>query len=65
MQVCCWTSNLYIVICIERRGDPAQILGIEMGEALVPRNVGRRVAHAVVTDVFYAAPAGAGRWSAW
>ena len=63
--MCYWTSNLYIVICIERRGDPAQILGIEMGEALVQRNVGRRVAHAVVTDVFCAAPAGAVRWSAW
>ena len=36
-------QNLYIVICIDCRVDPAQILGVELGEALVQRNIGGRV----------------------
>lgn len=34
--------------------DPAQILGIGMGEALVQRNIGGRVTPAVIQDVAYA-----------
>jgi carbonic anhydrase len=29
--------NLYIVTCIDCRVDPAEILGIKLGEALVTR----------------------------
>lgn len=47
-------QNLYIVICIDCRVDPAQILGIEMGEALVQRNIGGRVTPAVIRDIAYA-----------
>ena len=36
-------QGLYIVICIDCRVDPAQILGIELGDALVQRNIGGRV----------------------
>src|ERR1700744_1999484 len=46
--------NLYIVICIDCRVDPAQILGIGMGEALVARNIGGRVPPAVIRDIAYA-----------
>ena len=47
------------------RGDLAQIPGIGLGAALVRRNVGGRVAHAVINDVAPAARAGAGRLPAW
>ena len=46
--------NLYIVTCIDCRVDPAQILGIELGEALVQRNIGGRVTPAVIRDIAYA-----------
>jgi carbonic anhydrase len=46
--------NLYIVTCIDCRVDPAQILGVGMGEALVERNIGGRVTSAVIRDIAYA-----------
>lgn len=46
--------NLYIVICIDCRVDPAQILGVKLGEALVQRNIGGRVTPAVIADIAYA-----------
>jgi carbonic anhydrase len=46
--------NLYIVTCIDCRVDPAHTLGIEMGEALVQRNIGGRVTPAVINDIAYA-----------
>jgi carbonic anhydrase len=48
-------QGLYIVICIDCRVDPAQILGIELGDALVQRNIGGRVTPAVIRDIAYAA----------
>jgi carbonic anhydrase len=48
-------QGLYIVICIDCRVDPAQILGIELGDALVQRNVGGRLTPAVIRDIAYAA----------
>jgi carbonic anhydrase len=47
-------QNLYIVTCIDCRVDPAQILGIELGEALVQRNIGGRATPAVIRDIAYA-----------
>jgi carbonic anhydrase len=47
-------QSLYVVICIDCRVDPAQILGIELGEALVQRNIGGRVTPAVIRDIAYA-----------
>ena len=47
--------GLYIVTCIDCRVDPAQILGLRMGEALVARNIGGRVTPAVINDLAYAA----------
>jgi carbonic anhydrase len=46
--------NLYIVTCIDCRVDPAQILGIRLGEALVQRNIGGRITPAVIADIAYA-----------
>jgi carbonic anhydrase len=48
-------QGLYIVTCIDCRVDPAQILGIEIGDALVQRNIGGRVTPAVIQDIAYAA----------
>ena len=48
-------QNLYIVTCIDCRVEPAEILGIRLGEALVERNIGGRVTPAVLRDIAYAA----------
>ena len=46
--------NLYIVTCIDCRVDPAQVLGVSLGEALVQRNIGGRITPAVIADIAYA-----------
>jgi carbonic anhydrase len=46
--------NLYIVTCIDCRVDPAEILGVRLGEALVQRNIGGRITPAVIQDIAYA-----------
>jgi carbonic anhydrase len=46
--------SLYIVTCLDCRVDPAQTLGVGMGEALVERNIGGRVTDAVIRDIAYA-----------
>jgi carbonic anhydrase len=48
-------QNLYIVTCLDGRVDPAQLLGLELGDALVQRNIGGRVTPAVIRDIAYAA----------
>jgi carbonic anhydrase len=48
-------QNLYIVTCIDPRVDPAQVLGIRLGDALVQRNIGGRMTPAVIRDIAYAA----------
>jgi carbonic anhydrase len=45
--------NLYIVTCIDPRVDPAQILGVKLGEALVQRNIGGRITPANIADIAY------------
>src|SRR5215472_5865318 len=45
--------NLYIVTCIDCRVDPAQILGVRLGEALVQRNIGSRMTPAIIRDIAY------------
>jgi carbonic anhydrase len=46
--------GLYIVTCIDCRVDPAQILGVRLGDALVQRNIGGRITPAVIQDIAYA-----------
>lgn len=43
--------QLYIVTCIDPRVDPAAILGLELGDAIVARNVGGRITPAVLRDL--------------
>ena len=46
--------GLLVLTCIDCRVDPADILGIRFGEALVERNIGGRVTPAVIRDIAYA-----------
>jgi carbonic anhydrase len=46
-------QNLYILTCIDPRVDPAQILGVKLGEAIVQRNIGGRITPAVIRDIAY------------
>jgi carbonic anhydrase len=43
--------QLYVITCIDPRVDPANILGLELGDAIVARNVGGRVTSSVLRDV--------------
>jgi carbonic anhydrase len=43
----------YIITCIDPRTEPAEFLGIELGDAIVQRVVGGRVTPAVLRDVAY------------
>jgi carbonic anhydrase len=43
--------QVYVITCIDPRVDPASILGLELGDAIVERNVGGRVTPAVIQDV--------------
>jgi len=45
--------SLYLVTCIDCRVDPAEFLGIRLGEAVVERNVGGRITPAVLRDIAY------------
>jgi carbonic anhydrase len=45
--------NLYLVTCIDPRVDPAQILGVRLGEAVVQRIIGGRITPAVIADIAY------------
>jgi carbonic anhydrase len=46
-------QNLYIVTCIDPRVDPAQILGVRLGEAIVQRDIGGRITPALIRDIAY------------
>jgi carbonic anhydrase len=43
--------QVYVLTCIDPRVDPAGILGLDLGDAIVGRNVGGRVTPAVIQDV--------------
>jgi carbonic anhydrase len=44
-------QQLYVVTCVDPRVDPAQILGLDLGDAIVGRNVGGRVTAAMLQDL--------------
>ena len=48
-------AQVVIVSCLDHRVDPAAILGLELGDAVVIRNAGGRVTQAVIDDVAYLA----------
>lgn len=43
--------NTLIVACIDARADPAHVLGLELGDAVVIRNNGGRVTRAVIEEI--------------
>ena len=48
-------SQVVIVTCLDHRVDPAIILGLQLGDAVVIRNTGGRVTQAVIDDIAYLA----------
>ena len=44
------TAQVVIVTCLDHRVDPAITLGLQLGDAVVIRNTGGRVAPAVIND---------------
>jgi carbonic anhydrase len=44
-------KQVYIITCVDPRVDPAQIFGLELGDAIVARNVGGRVTAAMLADL--------------
>jgi carbonic anhydrase len=45
------TRQVYVITCIDPRVDPAEVLGLALGDAIVARNVGGRVTEAVLADL--------------
>lgn len=43
--------QLYVITCIDPRVDPAATLGLELGDAIVARNVGGRVTPSLLQDL--------------
>jgi carbonic anhydrase len=43
--------QLYVITCVDPRVDPADVLGLELGDAIVARNVGGRVTPALLQDL--------------
>jgi carbonic anhydrase len=48
-------AQVVIVTCLDHRVDPAVILGLQLGDAVVIRNAGGRVTPAVINDVAFLA----------
>ena len=48
-------SGLVVVTCLDHRVDPAVVLGLQLGDAVVIRNAGGRVTPAVIDDLAYLA----------
>src|SRR5262249_56054125 len=46
-------AQLLILACLDHRADPAAILGLRLGDAIVIRNTGGRVTEAVIDDIAY------------
>jgi carbonic anhydrase len=47
------TLRLLVITCLDARVDPAHILGLDLGEALVIRNNGGRVTPQLINDLAY------------
>ena len=45
--------GLFVITCLDPRVDPAHVLGVELSDAIVVRNVGGRVTREVVNDVAF------------
>jgi carbonic anhydrase len=51
--------QLLVITCLDPRVDPAHVLGLELSDAIVVRNVGGRVTPEVIDDVAFIAEIGA------
>ena len=51
-------QRVIVVCCVDPRVDPAAVLGLRLGDALVIRNAGGRVTDAVLQDVGFLAGMG-------
>jgi carbonic anhydrase len=49
------THQVFIVTCMDGRVDPAHILGVDLGDALVLRNAGGRVNDEVIDEIAFIA----------
>jgi carbonic anhydrase len=49
------TLRMLVLTCLDPRVDPAHILGLNLSDAIVIRNVGGRVTPEVINDVAFAA----------
>jgi carbonic anhydrase len=49
------SARMFILACGDHRVDPAIVLGLQLGEAVVIRNDGGRVTPAVIDDIAYLA----------
>ncbi|HYC80760.1 MAG TPA: carbonic anhydrase [Solirubrobacterales bacterium] len=47
--------RLFVITCLDPRVDPAHVLGLELSDAIVVRNVGGRVTPEVIGDVAFIA----------
>jgi carbonic anhydrase len=47
--------RLLVLTCLDPRVDPAHVLGLDLSDAMVVRNVGGRVTPAVIEDVAFVA----------
>jgi carbonic anhydrase len=47
--------RLFVVTCLDPRVDPAHVLGLELSDAIVVRNVGGRVTPEVIDDIAFIA----------
>jgi carbonic anhydrase len=45
--------RLFVLTCLDPRVDPAHVLGLELGDAMVVRNVGGRVTREVVENIAF------------
>jgi len=48
-------TQLAVITCLDHRVDPAIVLGLRLGDAVVIRNTGGRVTQAVIDDIAYLA----------
>ena len=44
-------KQLYVLTCVDPRVEPAAVLGAELGEAIVARNIGGRVTPSAIKDL--------------
>ena len=47
------TLRLFVITCLDPRVDPAHVLGLELSDAMVVRNVGGRVTPEVTDDIAF------------